>query len=96
MRLLRQNQFIKYINQINHFQFYLMKIMIPDFSIDDHNHNLKYNIVVAATAEEESSGPLGLNSLLVDLPKLDIAIVGEPTEMKLAIAEPLSTMLISI
>ncbi|NER16395.1 M20 family metallo-hydrolase [Spongiivirga citrea] len=48
---------------------------------------LAYNIVVAATAEEESSGQLGLNSLLEDLPEIDFAIVGEPTLMQLAIAE---------
>ena len=61
--------------------------LISTFKYFYNVENLKYNIIIAATAEEESSGPLGLNSLLVDLPKLDIAIVGEPTEMKLAIAE---------
>ena len=49
--------------------------------------NLTYNLIVAATAEEESSGPNGLNSLLKDLPEIDVAIVGEPTQMQLAIAE---------
>ncbi len=49
--------------------------------------DLAYNIVVAATAEEESSGQLGLNSLLAHLPEIDFAIVGEPTLMQLAIAE---------
>ncbi len=49
--------------------------------------NLKYNIVIAATAEEESSGPNGLNSLLKELPPIDFAIVGEPTGMQMAIAE---------
>lgn len=49
--------------------------------------NLKYNLIVAITAEEESSGPNGLNSLLKDLPEIDFAIVGEPTQMNLAIAE---------
>ena len=39
---------------------------------------------IAATAEEESSGPLGLNSLLKILPEIDVAIVGEPTLMQLA------------
>ena len=46
-----------------------------------------YNIIVAATAEEESSGPKGLNSLLPSLPPIDVAIVGEPTLMQLAVAE---------
>ena len=46
-----------------------------------------YNLILAATAEEESSGPNGLNSLLPQLPPIDVAIVGEPTLMQLAIAE---------
>lgn len=49
--------------------------------------NPNYNLVMAATAEEESSGPKGLNSLLPTLPPIDVAIVGEPTQMELAIAE---------
>ena len=49
--------------------------------------NLKYNIIMAATAEEESSGPNGLNSLLKELPPIDFAVVGEPTGMQMAIAE---------
>ncbi|MED5363219.1 MAG: M20/M25/M40 family metallo-hydrolase, partial [Bacteroidota bacterium] len=51
------------------------------------SENLTYNLIIAATAEEESSGPNGLNSLLKDLPDIDVAIVGEPTQMQLAIAE---------
>ncbi|MDG2396104.1 MAG: M20/M25/M40 family metallo-hydrolase [Flavobacteriaceae bacterium] len=49
--------------------------------------NLKYNIIIAATAEEESSGKLGIKSLMPSLPQIDLAIVGEPTLMKIAIAE---------
>ncbi len=49
--------------------------------------DLNHNIVVVASAEEESSGPNGLNSMLAILPKIDVAIVGEPTLMQLAIAE---------
>lgn len=49
--------------------------------------NLPYNLIIATTAEEESSGPNGLNSILKHLPEIDVAIVGEPTEMHLAIAE---------
>ncbi|MGC6423014.1 MAG: M20 family metallo-hydrolase [Flavobacteriaceae bacterium] len=49
--------------------------------------NPSYNLIIAATAEEESSGPNGLNSLLPQLPPIDVAIVGEPTLMQLAIAE---------
>jgi len=53
-----------------------------------YNHeNLKYNLVIVASAEEESSGPNGLNSMLPIIPKIDVAIVGEPTLMDLAVAE---------
>lgn len=49
--------------------------------------DLKYNLIFSATAEEESSGPKGLNSILQYLPELEFAVVGEPTGMQLAIAE---------
>lgn len=49
--------------------------------------NLKYNLVLVASAEEENSGENGLNSMLTMIPKIDVAIVGEPTLMHLAVAE---------
>lgn len=49
--------------------------------------NLNYNLLIAATAEEESSGQNSLRGLLKELPKIDFAIVGEPTHMQIAIAE---------
>lgn len=49
--------------------------------------NLKYNLVFAGTAEEEINGSNGIASLLPLLPEIDLAIVGEPTLMQLAIAE---------
>ncbi len=49
--------------------------------------NPKYNLVMAATAEEEIAGQKSLKGLLSQLPKIDVAIVGEPTEMNLAVAE---------
>lgn len=49
--------------------------------------DLKYNLCLATTAEEEISGHNGLELVLPDLGELDFAIVGEPTEMHLAIAE---------
>ncbi len=52
-----------------------------------HQKKIKYNLIIAITGEEESSGPKGLNSLLKSLPEIDFAIVGEPTQMHLAIAE---------
>ena len=49
--------------------------------------NMQYNLVFVGSAEEESSGPNGLNSMLDIIPNPDVAIVGEPTKMDLAIAE---------
>jgi acetylornithine deacetylase len=48
---------------------------------------LRYNLLLAATAEEEISGTGGIESILSLLPPIDTAIVGEPTKMELAIAE---------
>ncbi|NLO71861.1 MAG: M20 family metallo-hydrolase [Porphyromonadaceae bacterium] len=49
--------------------------------------NQPYNLIFAATADEEISGKNGVELLLKELPKIDFAIVGEPTEMNLAVAE---------
>lgn len=49
--------------------------------------NLVYNLVIVASAEEESSGPNGLNSMLSIIPEIDVAIVGEPTQMEMAVSE---------
>lgn len=51
------------------------------------NEVLPYNLLFAASAEEENSGKNGVEALLHELPTVDLAIVGEPTEMKLAVAE---------
>lgn len=61
--------------------------LLATFTYFYADENLSYNLIFAGTAEEESSGPNGLNSLLKNLPKIECAIVGEPTEMHLAIAE---------
>ena len=50
--------------------------------------DLQYGIIVAATAEEEISGQHGMALLARDvLPPLHVALVGEPTQMQMAIAE---------
>ncbi len=61
--------------------------LIATFTHFYNNENLPYNIVVVASAEEESSGKKGLNSVLQHLPELECAIIGEPTLMQLAVAE---------
>lgn len=49
--------------------------------------DLNYNLIIAATAEEEISGHNGIEALLPRLGKIDCAIVGEPTQMQMAVAE---------
>ncbi len=48
---------------------------------------MKYNLIMAASAEEEISGKDGIEWLLPLLPPIDSAIVGEPTLMQMAVAE---------
>lgn len=61
--------------------------LIATFTHFYERKDLNHNIIMVASAEEESSGPNGLNSMLLILPHIDVAIVGEPTLMNLAIAE---------
>jgi acetylornithine deacetylase len=49
--------------------------------------DLNYNLLLAATAEEEISGHNGIELLLPSLGKIEFGIVGEPTKMQLAVAE---------
>ena len=46
-----------------------------------------YNFIYLASAEEEVSGKDGISRVLPLLPKIDLAIVGEPTGMQPAVAE---------
>ena len=61
--------------------------LLATFTYFYSKENLKYNFVIVASAEEESSGPLGLKSVLDKIGEIEFAIVGEPTLMQLAIAE---------
>jgi len=49
--------------------------------------DLNHNVLLAASAEEEISGHQGIELLLPVLGKIDWAVVGEPTQMQLAVAE---------
>ena len=51
------------------------------------NNATPYNLVYLASCEEEVSGQNGFSLALPHLPKIDVAIVGEPTGMLPAIAE---------
>ncbi len=53
-----------------------------------YNSDLPFNIVLVLSAEEENSGQGGMTHLWTKLiEKVDFAIIGEPTQMKAAIAE---------
>jgi acetylornithine deacetylase len=52
-----------------------------------YTQDLPFNIVFAATAEEEISGENGIEKVFLHLGKVDFAIVGEPTGMNVAVAE---------
>ena len=49
--------------------------------------DLRFNLCLALVAEEERSGEGGLRSILNDLPPLWFAVVGEPTQMQMAVGE---------
>lgn len=63
--------------------------LIATFCYFYHRSDLTFNVLLVASAEEEISGTNGLELLLKDndLPEIAFAIVGEPTQMHLAIAE---------
>ena len=61
--------------------------LIACFTHFYNQENLDYNLLMVASAEEENAGKKSLRYLIPDLPKIDVAIVGEPTLMDLAIAE---------
>ena len=52
-----------------------------------NNSSQKFNLVLVASAEEEISGRNGIEITWDKLPKIDFAIVGEPTLMQMAVAE---------
>lgn len=63
----------------------LMSLLQVYIILKDRPRN--YNLLYLASAEEEVSGANGFSFVLPHLPKIDVAIVGEPTGMQPAIAE---------
>jgi acetylornithine deacetylase len=61
--------------------------LIAAFLFYYERNDLSYNLVLAATAEEEISGHNGIELLLPSLPPIEWGIVGEPTKLDLAVAE---------
>ncbi len=46
-----------------------------------------YNLILVLSSEEEISGLKGISSVIEDLGKFELAIIGEPTNMKMAVSE---------
>lgn len=61
--------------------------LIATFLYYHNREDLKYNLVFAASAEEEISGSGGIESIWTSLLPIDFAIVGEPTLCNMATAE---------
>ena len=61
----------------------LLEAFYALIQIPNRNHNL----IFAGVAEEENSGGGGIRGILPDLPEIDVAVIGEPTGLQLAIAE---------
>ncbi len=61
--------------------------MLATFARLARDPDLPVNLVVAATAEEETSGEKGVASILDTIGPIDCGIVGEPTSLDVAVAE---------
>jgi acetylornithine deacetylase len=61
--------------------------LIAAFLYFKDKKDLPYNLMLAATAEEEISGKDGIELVLPEIGPIAGAIVGEPTQMQLAVAE---------
>ncbi|WP_185850753.1 M20 family metallo-hydrolase [Blattabacterium cuenoti] len=55
--------------------------------LNSFSTRLPYKLILSITAEEEISGPLGIRSIINDIGKIDLGIIGEPTKMQVAIGE---------
>jgi acetylornithine deacetylase len=61
--------------------------LIATFLYYYDKNNTAYNVVFAASAEEEISGVNGIELVLPYLGSIDCGIVGEPTKLEMAVAE---------
>src|SRR5690606_37155333 len=52
-----------------------------------YDKKIPYNLIFAATAEEEISGKNGIAAILPEFQELHLALVGEPTLLQMAVAE---------
>lgn len=63
----------------------LVSLLYAFYELDSRPQS--YNPLFLATAEEERNGQNGMKLAVQSLPKVDVAIIGEPTGMQPAIAE---------
>jgi acetylornithine deacetylase len=61
----------------------LMQVFLYNFGKKDR----QFNLIFAASAEEEIGGKNGIDCVKPEIGKIDLAIVGEPTQMQMAVAE---------
>lgn len=61
--------------------------LIAAFLYYYEQEDLGYNLCLLASAEEEVSGPHGVEEALKHIGQMDFAIVGEPTQLDMAVAE---------
>jgi acetylornithine deacetylase len=61
--------------------------LLAAFLFFREKNDIPFNLVFAATAEEEISGKNGITAIMEKLGTIDFGIVGEPTGMNMAVAE---------
>jgi acetylornithine deacetylase len=61
--------------------------LLATFMHFDAIASLPFNLLYVASAEEEVSGINGIESIIEAIGHVDVAIVGEPTQMQMAVAE---------
>lgn len=61
--------------------------LIAAFLYYYEQENLRYNICLLASAEEEISGKAGIEEAIKHIGQMDFAVVGEPTQLHMAVAE---------
>lgn len=65
----------------------LVALMAAFLFFEQGNAKIPANLVFAAVAEEEISGKNGISAILEEIGAIELSIIGEPTQMQMAIAE---------
>lgn len=62
-------------------------VCLLDTFVHFNDRDVPVNLIFSATAEEETGGKDGIQSVIGELPDISLGIIGEPTGMKMAIGE---------